>query len=100
MQRIETLDLSLGTLSDEGARSLLGLRSPTLKKLNLHYHFVGPELVRQLQGLPFTVDASRPADMEEDEEFRFVAVGEIQGTRAERIRAIGALVGQAPVVEP
>lgn len=76
VQRLETLDLSLGTLSDEGARSLLGLRSPTLKKLNLHYHFVGPELVRQLQGLPFPVDASRPADMEEDEEFRFVAVGE------------------------
>ena len=35
-----------------------------------------PELVKQLKALPFTVDVSRPSDMEEDEEWRFVAVGE------------------------
>lgn len=78
IQRIETLDLSLGTLSDEGARSLLKLpASPTLKRLNLHYHFIGADLVRQLKTLPLTVDASRPGDMEtDDDEWRFVAVGE------------------------
>ena len=41
LQRIETLDLSLGILTDEGARALLELpASPTLKKLNLHYNYI------------------------------------------------------------
>jgi len=47
IQRIETLDLSLGTLSDEGARSLLKLpASPRLKRLNLRYNFIGADLIR------------------------------------------------------
>jgi predicted DNA-binding WGR domain protein len=75
--RIETLDLSLGVLTDEGAKALLQLPpSPTLKKLNLHYHYISSEMVRQLKALPLTVDASKPSDMEEDDEWRFVAVGE------------------------
>jgi hypothetical protein len=82
IQRLETLDLSLGTLSDEGGRALLKLpSSPTLKKLNLHYNFLGADLIRQLKALPLTVDASKPSSMEQDEdgdedEWRFVAVGE------------------------
>ncbi|MBK8475276.1 MAG: hypothetical protein IPL39_02930 [Opitutaceae bacterium] len=78
IQHIETLDLSLGTLSDEGARALLKLpASPTLKRLNLHYNFFSADLIRQLKALPLTVDASKPSDMDiDDEESRFVAVGE------------------------
>ncbi len=76
VERLETLDLSLGVLTDEGGRSLLKLSSPTLKKLNLHYNYFSPELSRQLKALPFTVDVSVPAGMEEEEEARFVAVGE------------------------
>jgi predicted DNA-binding WGR domain protein len=76
VERLETLDLSLGVLTDEGGQSLLKLSSPTLKKLNLHYNYFSPELSRQLKALPFAVDVSRPADMEEEEEWRFVAVGE------------------------
>lgn len=78
IQRIETLDLSLGTLSDEGARSLLKLpASSTLKRLNLHYNFIGADLIRQLKTLPLTVDASKPSDQDsDDDEWRFVAVGE------------------------
>lgn len=78
IQHIETLDLSLGTLSDEGARALLKLpASPTLKRLNLHYNFISADLIRQLKALPLTVDASKPSDMDiDDEESRFVAVGE------------------------
>ena len=75
--RIETLDLSLGVLTDEGGKALLKLpASPTLKKLNLHYNFLSPELVKQLKTLPLMVDTSKPSDMEDDDEFRFVAVGE------------------------
>jgi predicted DNA-binding WGR domain protein len=77
VQRLETLDLSLGVLTDEGARALLKLPpSPTLKKLNLHYNYISAELIRQLKALPLTVDASKPSDMEDDDEWRFVAVGE------------------------
>lgn len=77
VQQIETLDLSLGTLTDEGGKALLKLTSPTLKKLNLHYNYLSNEMIRQLKALPLTVDASRPSDMEDDgEEDRYVAVGE------------------------
>lgn len=77
LQRIETLDLSLGVLTDEGAQALLKLPpSPTLKKLNLHYNYISAELIRKLKALPLTVDASKPSDMDGDEEWRFVAVGE------------------------
>ncbi len=77
VQQIETLDLSLGVLTDDGGQALLKLTSPTLKKLSLHYNYLSHEMIRQLKALPITVDASRPSDMEdEDEEDRFVAVGE------------------------
>lgn len=75
VQRLETLDLSLGTLSDDGARALLQLKSPTLKKLNLHYNFISADLIRQLKSMPLTVDASKHSRQDEDEE-PFVAVGE------------------------
>ncbi|HKX62861.1 MAG TPA: STM4015 family protein [Verrucomicrobiae bacterium] len=77
LQQIETLDLSLGVLTDEAGSALLNLpASPTLKKLNLHYNYFSPEMVRKLKALPLTVDASKPSDMEDDDEWRFVAVGE------------------------
>ena len=76
VQRLETLDLSLGVLTDEGATQLLKLKSPTLKRLNLHYNYIGADLIKRLKSLPLAVDTSRPADMEQDEEWRFVAVGE------------------------
>lgn len=77
LKRIETLDLSLGVLTDEGARALLMLPlDTTLKKLNLHYNYISADLVRQLKALPLTVDASKPSDMDTDDEWRFVAVGE------------------------
>ena len=76
VKRLETLDLSLGTLSDEGGKALLGLRSPTLKRLNLHHHYMSADTVKGLKALPLTVDVANPADMETHEEYRFVAVGE------------------------
>jgi len=76
VNRIETLDLSLGVLTDEGGKALLKLASPTLKKLNLHYNYLSADVIKQLKALPFTVDASKPSDMDEDDEWRFVAVGE------------------------
>ena len=77
LQQIETLDLSLGVLTDEGAKSLLKLpASATLKNLNLHYNYISPDLIAQLQKSPVTMDASKPSNMDDDDEWRFVAVGE------------------------
>jgi predicted DNA-binding WGR domain protein len=74
--RLETLDLSLGTLSDTGGYALLGLRSPSLNRLNLHHHYMSADMVKQLKGLPFTVDAANAGDMDGTVEDRYVAVGE------------------------
>ena len=53
------------------------LSSPTLKRLNLHYNFIGADLAKRLKALPLAVDTSRPTNQEDDdEESRFVAVGE------------------------
>ena len=74
LNQLETLDLSLGTLSDEGAEALLQIKAP-LKRLNLHHNYISPELVRRLKDLPLSLDATNPSGMEADDE-RYVAVGE------------------------
>jgi hypothetical protein len=101
LQRIRILDLSLGTLSDVGAAALL--RSPSvrqLEKLDLHHHYMSPQMVAYFTGvrseniemeLPLPdldqptplgtiieVDVSE-AEREEEfhgERYRYVAVGE------------------------
>lgn len=75
LNQLETLDLSLGTLSDEGAQALLEIRAP-LKRLNLHHNYISSELIRRLKELPLSLDATNPSDMEADAEDRYVAVGE------------------------
>jgi hypothetical protein len=57
VERIETLDLSLGTLTDTGAQALL--QSPLisrLKKLDLHYHYCSDAMIQKLSQLPIEVD--------------------------------------------
>ncbi|WP_405997397.1 STM4015 family protein [Streptomyces sp. NBC_00829] len=47
--RLETLDLSMGTLGDEGAEALLSGQPLThLRKLDLHHHFIGQPMARRL----------------------------------------------------
>jgi hypothetical protein len=79
LQRIDVLDLSLGTLSDEGALALI--KSPLvshLKKLDVHRHFCSEAMVAELGRLGIEVDASEreEPDRDGDEEWRYVAVGE------------------------
>lgn len=77
LERIETLDLSLGVLTDVGGKALLNLMgNSSLKKLNLHYNYFSAGVIKDLKKLPFPVDTSKPSNMEEDDEWRFVAVGE------------------------
>ncbi|TSA87439.1 hypothetical protein FNU79_02845 [Deinococcus detaillensis] len=75
LDQLETLDLSLGVLTDEGAAALLGSeRVRTLKKLDVSHHFCSTEMMQQLEALPIEVDASEQQDEEDD--WRFVALGE------------------------
>jgi len=79
LDQLQTLDLSLGTLGDEGAKALLA--SPKirkLKRLDLHHHFISDALCRKLGALGIDVDLS---DKQEPHEFRgqedrFIAVSE------------------------
>ena len=79
LKKVKRLDLSLGTLSDAGARALLGSRAvKKLEMLDVHHHFCSPAVVKQLKALGPKVDAS---DAQKAEEWdgapqRFVAVGE------------------------
>ena len=79
--RLEVLDLSLGTLGDEGAAALLAGQPLThLKKLDLHHHFISEPMRERLrEALPgVEVDLSDPQvpDDWDGEAHRFVAVAE------------------------
>ncbi len=76
---VRVLDLSLGTLSDEGAEALAG--SDCLKqlgKLDIHYHFVSPAVVERLKQLVPEVDDRdvQNPDLWDGKPHRYVAVGE------------------------
>lgn len=82
VSRLEVLDLSLGTLGDEGAAALLAGQPLTyLKKLDLHHHFISEPMQERLrEALPgVDLDLSRheePDEWDEGQENRFVAVAE------------------------
>ncbi|MFD4728361.1 STM4015 family protein [Streptomyces seoulensis] len=85
VDRLETLDLSMGTLGDEGAAALLAGRPLThLGFLDLHHHYITEPLQQRLRetlepaGVRLDLDED-DADSYEDEDGtvqRFVAIGE------------------------
>nr|CAA9241311.1 FIG074102: hypothetical protein [uncultured Armatimonadetes bacterium] len=80
LERLETLDLSLGTLGDEGAAALAANPAVArLKKLDIHYHYVSEAMVEKLKTLGIAeVDADEPQkpDTYGGGSHRYVAVGE------------------------
>lgn len=72
---LDTLDLSMGVLTDEGAKPLLASEKvKALKKLDVSHNYFSEEVIAQLEALPIEVDAS---DNEEpDDDWMFVALGE------------------------
>ncbi|MGW5385653.1 STM4015 family protein [Nocardia sp. NPDC003963] len=83
--RLETLDLSMGVLTDQGAAALLGGQPLThLKRLDLHYNYLSEELRERLRNSlePAGVELDLESDdAEEDIEddgsvWRFVSCGE------------------------
>ena len=88
VERLHTLDLSLGCLTDEGAETLLA--SPALRglgRLDLHHHYLSEDMAERVRA-EFTaagveVDVSVPQEPDEDEDedgavvlYRYSAVSE------------------------
>lgn len=70
---LDTLDLSMGTVGDEGAAALCA--SPNirgLKVLDLRHHYISTPLIQRLQLLPLTLHIDEP----QDPSSRYVQVGE------------------------
>jgi hypothetical protein len=81
LERLEVLDLSWGTIADEGAQALLDCpHTRKLKKLDLHRHYCSLEMMSKLKELLIEVDVSDPQqpddDERESEEDRYCAVSE------------------------
>lgn len=75
LAQLETLDLSMGTLSDEGGQALLNSSAIAgLKKLDLHYHYLSNDLVKEFKKMSIMVDISDQQDTED--EWRYPAVTE------------------------
>lgn len=76
---VEMLDLSLGTLGDEGASTIAESSwCNQLRMLDIHHHYVSPEVVAKLRTVVSEVNAD---DVKEPEEWdgqlhRYVAVSE------------------------
>ena len=79
LRRIDTLDLSLGTLGDEGALALIrGGSLGGLKRLDIHHHYVTDEVLDGLMasGVELNADDRQEAESYDGESYRYVAVGE------------------------
>ncbi len=75
VRHIHTLDLSLGTMGDEGVRALAACPAVAqLAKLDIHHHYASDESIALLTALGIPVDVSDAQD--ESKYGRYVAVSE------------------------
>ncbi|MGR3933052.1 STM4015 family protein [Streptomyces sp. BRA346] len=86
--QLASLDLSMGTLGDEGAEALLSGQPLThLERLDLHHHYLSDAMMRRVcdalepSGVEVNVSEQEETEVWDDlgdgeEEFRFVAVSE------------------------
>ena len=75
--RLKGLDLSMGTLSDDGARALLA--SPhvrSLRHLNLRHHYLSPGMMKRVRDLGIEVNIGDRREPDDGEEDRYVEVAE------------------------
>lgn len=88
INHLQTLDLSLGTLTDEGAQYILGAPSlGSIRHLDLSFHYLSDEMVTRLEqyatqrGITIDLTDQQEADADEDDEgeveyYRYVSIGE------------------------
>ncbi|OIK28307.1 STM4015 family protein [Streptomyces malaysiense] len=81
--QLESLNLSMGTLTDAGGEALLGGRPLThLKRLDLHHHFLGDAMAERIgaalgsAGTEVDLSERQVPHRWQDEEWRHVAVSE------------------------
>ena len=76
MDSIETLDLSSGTLGDEGVEALLASSKLTkLKKLDVHHHYLSDDCMKKLAALSCEVNLEDQEEADDNDD-RYVAVSE------------------------
>ncbi|WP_221801580.1 STM4015 family protein [Oceanobacter mangrovi] len=78
---LTTLDLSKGTLSDEGGAALLTMaeRLGQLQTLDLHHHYLCDDMMQQLQQLPCQVDVSEQQETDyydDGDVYRYIFLAE------------------------
>lgn len=78
LPKLESLDLSLGTMSDDGLAAMLKHQKAFahLSVLNLERNGLSPEAVKKTRGLAKTVKASEQDEERVSKERRYPAVGE------------------------
>lgn len=77
LDQLETLDLSLGTLSDTGAEALLASeRIKGLKQLNLSRHYMSDEMVERWKSSGLPVDVSDQQKSDDDDDWRYPSITE------------------------
>ncbi len=75
LDQLHTLDLSEGTLTDEGAQALIvSERVKKLQKLDLSYHYMSEGMMKRWSDSGMNVDISE--DQGEDEEYRYPSLTE------------------------
>lgn len=76
LDRVQVLDLSMGTLSDKGAEALFGNpKVLQLEKLDVHHHYMGDDWMEKLKSLDIDVDVSDQED-DDDPDYRYPSVSE------------------------
>jgi hypothetical protein len=74
--RLESLDLSMGVLTDTGAEALLsGVSLTHLRRLNLRHHYLTEEMTERIRTTLSGVDVNLDEQQDRDD-YRFVAVAE------------------------
>ncbi|MFS0722556.1 STM4015 family protein [Paenibacillus sp. 1P07SE] len=74
--QLQTLDLSLGALTDKGAEALIGSAGVRrLDKLDLKYHYMSDEMIQRWQATGMNVDVSDKQE-DEDGDYRFPSITE------------------------
>lgn len=77
LDQLDTLDLSLGTLSDEGAEVLLASeRIKGLKALNLSHHYMSDEMLARWKDSGLPADVSDRQTTDDDEDWRYPSITE------------------------
>ncbi|GAA4228742.1 hypothetical protein FHR32_008088 [Streptosporangium album] len=75
--RLESLALSMGALTDEGAEALLSGQPLThLGRLDLHHHFLTDAMVKRVEDAFTGVEVDLSGQEKSDDDWRYVAVAE------------------------